>query len=113
MSLTLNALDRFFMAWSDDGQDQNLANAEAYVWQRMVDAGALKQEMTFSFYTEDSLRCRIYGHTIIISVKDNAVHCGQAAGGGDFYPKGTEAGEDPMIFDDIKQVVAYILATNW
>jgi hypothetical protein len=107
--MSLAALDRFFHAATA------IADAKAYCFLRCIDAMKLRSQMPFTFHAEDSLRCFIYGHTIVLALKDNALHSGQLHGQGDFYPSGNKAegNFDPELFEDIDQVYAYILAINW
>jgi hypothetical protein len=59
------------------------------------------------------MRCQIYGHTIVLAFKDSALHCEQKAGGGDFYSSNYVNTEDPEVFENLDQCLAFILATNW
>ena len=104
---SLAILGRFFYA------DTAVADAKAYCLLRRVDAMHLRSAMSFTFHTEYSLRCSIYGHTIVLALKDNALHSGQPHGQGDFYINGNSAEGNNTVFEDIDQVYAYMLANNW
>jgi len=112
------AIERFFCDYDDNGCNHSLNNARAYITDRLSSGGVedvngVQQAMQFTPWSKDALRCQIYGHTILLSTADNALHSGLKAGGGDFYPRGRDAGDDPEIFDHLDQVIAYILAVNW
>lgn len=115
--MTASAIDRFFYDYDDNGYNRSLDNARAYITDRLFDTiedvEGVQECMLFTPWSKDVLRCQIYGHTILLSTGDNALHSGQKAGGGDFYLRGRDAGDDPEIFDHLDQVIAYILAVNW
>jgi SOS response regulatory protein OraA/RecX len=108
--VTLTAEERFFY---NDEFTSALAVAHAYLRSRDNDAHALRRELAFKFYTNDLLRCHIYGHTIVIGIHDGALYSGAKAGACELYTsQGKRHDADPLR-GRIEQVLAYILAVNW
>ena len=88
-----------------------MRSAEQYVYMRSSDAAKLRGEMKFKLYSS-GLSCEIYGHYVRLALRDDGLHQNQRAGAGDIHIAGEPAGTYHR-FDDIDQVLAFILRTNW
>ena len=87
-----------------------LANAREYLASRGGDTKALLVDLCFHAHLHGAMVGVIYGHSISIALRVGSVRPSSVVGSGDFVPNGSMT---PLLFEDIAQPLAYILAINW
>jgi len=104
------ALDRFF-------KDKHaLMNAFQYVGERNADARRLIADLEWKTYLHGAMvgtlksMPREMRYSIHLAMREGGIRPGAPAGTGDFYRPDVSA---PLLFEDIVQPIAFILATNW
>lgn len=99
--MAVSALDFF-------NHEDGVAIAAEYVMLRAVDAAALLSSMAWApGCTTGTLRCEIYGHSIVWDVRGDALHTFATAY--EVLPKGA----DDYELGNLQQVLAFVLARNW
>jgi len=105
-----NAADLFLCDYDDEGRNIALTNAIAYCLKRQDDYFAINKEMVWHITADGVMQCRIYGHSILLTFKDGKLHHGFKAGNCEVH---NTSWPDVKVVDDIKQVIAYLLARFW
>jgi hypothetical protein len=90
-------------------------NADVYIHQRPKDYTSLKETMTWKLGpSSGTFQCLIYGMSILVTFRDNILHDELAAGGGEVILDASDLQDaEYIVFRDIRQVMAYILARYW